>query len=162
MGLSPCLNPTTVALSHSPGCILADPQGSFTVRWNCFPKGACVWLPCAVVQSLTCVQLFATPWTTACQVPCPSLSPRICSDSCPLNVAIQPSHPLPPPFALSLFSIGVFSHGLGPVYYFIGAAMRQPSQSLPRSLWQPHGNGARLGAVLMVQCEREGRRKSRA
>ena len=35
-------------------------------------------IPVAVVQSLSCVQLFATPWTVACQTPlsftiCPSL-----------------------------------------------------------------------------------------
>ena len=32
-----------------------------------------------VVQSLSCVWLFATPWTAACQPPCPSPSPRACS-----------------------------------------------------------------------------------
>ena len=39
-------------------------------------------------------------------LPCPSLSPRVCSNSCPLvSDAIQPSHPLPshslPAFSLS-------------------------------------------------------------
>ena len=33
-----------------------------------------------VVQLLTCVWLFATPW-----LPCPSLSPEVCSNSCPLS-----------------------------------------------------------------------------
>ena len=33
-----------------------------------------------VVQSL-----FATPWTTACQAPCPSPSPWACLNSCPLS-----------------------------------------------------------------------------
>ena len=32
------------------------------------------------VQLLTCVWLFATPW-----LPCPSLSPGVCSSSCPLS-----------------------------------------------------------------------------
>ena len=36
-----------------------------------------------VVQSLSRVQLFATPWTVASQLPCPSLSPWVCSKSCP-------------------------------------------------------------------------------
>ena len=27
----------------------------------------------------------ATPWTAACQAPCPSLSPEVCSNSCPLS-----------------------------------------------------------------------------
>ena len=36
------------------------------------------------VQSLSCVQLFMTPWTAAHQAPCP-LSPRVCSNSYPLS-----------------------------------------------------------------------------
>ena len=35
-----------------------------------------------VIQSLSHVQLFVTPWTAACQDPCPSRSPRVCSNSC--------------------------------------------------------------------------------
>ena len=41
-----------------------------------------------VVQSLSCVRLFVTPWTTA-------LSPQACSN--PLSDAIQASHPLSSP-----------------------------------------------------------------
>ena len=45
-----------------------------------------------VVQSLSGVHLF-------CRLPCPSLSPGVCSDSCPwLSDAVQPSHPPPPSF----------------------------------------------------------------
>ena len=36
---------------------------------------------CFAVHSLSLVQFFVTPWTTACQV---SLSPRVCSHSSPL------------------------------------------------------------------------------
>ena len=65
------------------------------------------------VQSLSRVQLFAIPWTAARQASCPSLSPRVCSDSCPLSQWCHPTisasvtHPLSP----SLFfpSIRVFS-----------------------------------------------------
>ena len=39
----------------------------------------------AVVQSLSALQLLATPWTAAHRLPCPSLSPRVCSDSRPLS-----------------------------------------------------------------------------
>ena len=35
------------------------------------------------VQSLSRVQLFAIPWTTARQASCPSPTPRACSNSCP-------------------------------------------------------------------------------
>ena len=37
-----------------------------------------------VVQSLSCVWLFATPWTAAPRLFCPSPSPRVCSNSHPL------------------------------------------------------------------------------
>ena len=35
-------------------------------------------------QSPSHVRLFATPWTAAHRLPCPSPSPGICSNSCPL------------------------------------------------------------------------------
>ena len=38
-----------------------------------------------VVQSLSCVWLFATPWTAACQAPLFSTIPQVCSNSCPLS-----------------------------------------------------------------------------
>ena len=38
-----------------------------------------------VLQSLSCVQLFATPWTAAHQGPLSSLLPGVCSSSCTLN-----------------------------------------------------------------------------
>ena len=60
---------------------------------------------CLFIHSLSRVWLFATPWAAAHQSPCPSPSPRVCSDSCPLSQwSIQPSHLLLPssPPALSL------------------------------------------------------------
>ena len=38
-----------------------------------------------VVQLLSWVQLFATAWTTFTSLPCPSVSPRVCSDSWPVS-----------------------------------------------------------------------------
>ena len=38
-----------------------------------------------VVQSLSRVQLFVTSWTAACQASCPSPTPRVYSNSCPLS-----------------------------------------------------------------------------
>ena len=32
-----------------------------------------------------------TPWTSACQLPWPSLSPRVCSNSCPLSWWCHPT-----------------------------------------------------------------------
>ena len=48
------------------------------------------WLPThpfsiVTVQSRSHVQLFATPQTAACRLLCPSLSPRVYSNSCPLS-----------------------------------------------------------------------------
>ena len=44
-----------------------------------------------VVQLLSRVRLFATPWTAARQAPCPSPSPRACSNSCPLSWWCHPT-----------------------------------------------------------------------
>ena len=44
-----------------------------------------------VFQSLSAVWLFVTTWTAACTLPCPSLSPRVCSNSCPLNWWCHPT-----------------------------------------------------------------------
>ena len=43
-----------------------------------------------VVQLLSHVHPFATPWAAAC-LPCPSLSPRVCSNSCPLRQWCHPT-----------------------------------------------------------------------
>ena len=38
-----------------------------------------------IVQSVSCVWLFATHGQQHARLPCPSLSPGVCSDSCPLS-----------------------------------------------------------------------------
>ena len=38
-----------------------------------------------VIQSPSHVWLFVIPWTAECQAPCPSLSARVCSNSCQLS-----------------------------------------------------------------------------
>ena len=43
------------------------------------------------VQSLSCVWLYATPWTAARQASCPSPTPRTCSDSCPSSWWCHPT-----------------------------------------------------------------------
>ena len=40
---------------------------------------------------LTFVHLFVTPWTAAPRLPCPSPSPRVCSNSCPLSPWYHPT-----------------------------------------------------------------------
>ena len=38
-----------------------------------------------VVQSPSHAQLLVTPWTATCQTTCSPISPRVCSNSCPLS-----------------------------------------------------------------------------
>ena len=70
-------------------------------QWTCLSKlqeivkareaWYCQWF---IVHSLSCVQLFATPWTAALQA---SLFPRAYSNSCPLSQWYHPTfHPLCP------------------------------------------------------------------
>ena len=54
------------------------------------------WSPClnfSSVQSLSCVRLFATPWIAARQARplCPSPTPRVYSNSCPLSRWCHPA-----------------------------------------------------------------------
>ena len=54
----------------------------------------CQFLPfiyVIVVESLSHVWLFATPWTAACRLPCPWLAPEVCSKSCPLSCWCHPT-----------------------------------------------------------------------
>ena len=44
-----------------------------------------------VFQLLSHVWLFSIPWIVAHQASCPSLSPRVCSDSCPLSQWYHPA-----------------------------------------------------------------------
>ena len=85
------------------------------------------------VQSLSRVPLFATPWTAARRLPCPSPTPRACSNSRPLSqwchptisssVALSPpAVPFPPAISLSqcqgLFKWVSSSHQVATVLEF--------------------------------------------
>ena len=67
-----------------------------------------------LVQLLSDVRLFATSWIAAGQVPCPSSSPGVCSNSCPVNQWCYPTILCCPLLLLpSIFpSIRVFSNEL--------------------------------------------------
>ena len=52
---------------------------------HCIPEAHIILYANDVVQSPSCVLLFATPWTAAHQAPHPSPSPRVCPSSCPLH-----------------------------------------------------------------------------
>ena len=68
-------------------------------RQSCVLRSSCI-----VAQSLSHVQLFATPWTAARQASCPPPPPGACSDSCPLSRWCHPTFHLlsPPSLAFSL------------------------------------------------------------
>ena len=62
------------------------PAASFNSIWSLMPC-FCVFIS---VQLLSCVWLFATPWTL-CRPPCPSPTPRARSDSCPSSWWCHPT-----------------------------------------------------------------------
>ena len=51
---------------------------------NCSPIQGHETFPLPLLFGHSVVSNSETPWTTAHQSPCPSLCPRVCSDSCPL------------------------------------------------------------------------------
>ena len=80
-----------------------------TYMFQCyFLSSSHLWLlAVVVVQSLSCVRLFATPWTAAWQAspPCRSLTPWVCSNSCPLSQWCHPTiSPYVTPFSVTTFS----------------------------------------------------------
>ena len=71
-------------------------------------------VPISSVQSLSCVWLFATPWLQHARLPCPSPTPRVCSNLCPSSQWCHPT--ISSSLALLLrsvfLSIRVFSNDL--------------------------------------------------
>ena len=75
--------------------------GSWVLGWHC----------CYSVAT-SCPTLWPHDLQHA-RLPCPSPSPRVCSNSCPLICdAIQPSHPLLPTSPLALADLSLFLHYL--------------------------------------------------
>ena len=60
-------------------------ESKLTLLW---PK---IFLSVSSVQSLSHVWVYVTPWTAVHRPPCPSPTPRVYSDSCPLS---QWCHPI--------------------------------------------------------------------
>ena len=79
------------------------------------PKNKVILYPSLSSNPSVCwvihVQLFATPWIQLARLPCPSLFPRVCSNSCPLMSSNHLILCCPLLFLLSIFpSIKVFSN----------------------------------------------------
>ena len=79
-----------------------------------------------VVQLLICVQLFVTPWTQHSRLPCPSLSPWVCSNLCPLS---QWCHPTISSFVIPLSSCHQSFQHQG-LFQLVGS-----SNQVNKSLW---------------------------
>ena len=71
--------------------IKSNPQCDYIWRWGLWveplkdPESGALKTGIVVVQSLSHVQLFATPGLQHSRLPCPSLSLRVCSNSGPLG-----------------------------------------------------------------------------
>ena len=84
-----------------------------------------------VVQSLSCVWLFATPWTAVHQAPSPSPSPRVCLNSwllsrwCFLNIS---SFAAPFSFCLQSFLASWFSQWVSSLH-LVAKALQRKHQS---------------------------------
>ena len=124
----------------------------FSFSSSCIKKisyyiSLCVfWYIVILIQSLSWGWLFVTPWTAHTRLPCRSLYPRVCSNSCPLSwwcfitisssvisfsICLQPfpasgSFPMNWLFALHGPKCWEFQLGNG----------KQLQDSLP---WEPHG-----------------------
>ena len=70
---------------------LAIGDGKWKQRLDNKPIFQCHYESIQSVQSLSCVWLFVTPWTAAPRLPCPSATPRACSNSCPLSRWCHPA-----------------------------------------------------------------------
>ena len=70
------------------------------------------------VQLLSCVRLFAIPWIVAHQAYCPSLSPRVCSNSCLLSQWCYPT---------ISSSVTLFSSSLQPFPASVSFPIGQPN-----------------------------------
>ena len=78
-----------------------------------------------VVALLSHIRLFASPWIAARRLPCPSLTPRTCSNSCPLSQwchptissSVAPFSSSPQSFPESVFSNESALHIRWPKYW---------------------------------------------
>ena len=85
--------------SEEVGTVWAPPNCG--LRYTCRQRNAPDWLSCSeataletvavVIQLLSCVRLFATHGLQHVRLPCPSRSPGLCSDSCPLSWWCHPT-----------------------------------------------------------------------
>ena len=91
MWIAPHLSTRTIPFPLPPICHATNQSNcDFSGRWNpsMFPCGLVQF---SSVQSLSRVQLCATPWTAAGRLPCPSPTPGAYSNSCPSSRWCHPT-----------------------------------------------------------------------
>ena len=106
-----------------------------------------------VVQSLSQVWLFGTPWTAALRLSHPSLSPGVRSRSCPLSwYTIQPSHPLLPPSPVLNLSPASVSFPMSQFFTSGGQSIGASESILPMNIqgWFP------LGLTSLISLQSRG------
>ena len=100
-------SPSLLTFEISWKCVNKEGKDKFGLRFQQKHRGLVGFVLQSVfqfsaVESLSHVQLFATPWTTHTRLPCPSPTPRAYSNSCPSS---QRCHP-----TISSSVIPFFSH----------------------------------------------------
>ena len=105
---------TTLGESNQETWNGTDFSSSKSTFINTFMRRKSLWLArIVVVQLITHVRLFVTPWTATHQASCPSLSPGVCSNSCHLSrwchhptisSSVTPFFSCPQSFPASVFS----------------------------------------------------------
>ena len=103
----------------------------------CTPRPSCCWrvsvfFHLVFVQLLSHVWLFVTPRTAYARLFCPPLSPRVCSDSCPLS----PWHYLTISSSGTLFSFYFWSFP-APGFFPVSLLFISGGQIIAASAWQP-------------------------
>ena len=102
-----------------------------------------------VVQSLSCVRLFATLWMQHARLPFPSPPPRACSDSCPLSEWCHQTISSVVPFSYCLQSFPALGSFPMSQFFTSGASVASASASvLPTNVqdWFP------LGWTGLISC----------
>ena len=122
-----------------------------------------------VVQSLSCFQLFETPWTAAQQASPSLLSPGVCSNSCPLS---QWSHPtISSSVALFYFPQSFLASGSFSLSQLFTSGGQSSRASVSASVlqmniqvWFPSGKGisSQVWLVWSPYCPRDSQESSPA
>ena len=89
-------SPSLLTFEISWKCVNKEGKDKFGLRFQQKHRGLVGFVLQSVfqfsaVESLSHVQLFATPWTTHTRLPCPSPTPRAYSNSCPSSQRCHPT-----------------------------------------------------------------------